>query len=53
MVATSDTELPIALLVLFGFALVLGVLLHATRFGRYVYVDRLEPGGRAVLGHSR
>jgi rhamnose transport system permease protein len=30
-------ELPKALLVLFGFALVLGVLLHATRFGRYVY----------------
>jgi rhamnose transport system permease protein len=31
------TELPIALLVLLGFALVLGVLLHATRFGRYVF----------------
>ena len=30
-------ELPIALLVLLGAALVLGVLLHATRFGRYVY----------------
>jgi rhamnose transport system permease protein len=30
-------ELPIALLVLLGFALVLGVLLHATRFGRYVF----------------
>jgi rhamnose transport system permease protein len=30
-------ELPKALLVLFGFALVLGILLHATRFGRYVY----------------
>jgi rhamnose transport system permease protein len=30
-------ELPKALLVLFGFALVLGLLLHATRFGRYVY----------------
>jgi rhamnose transport system permease protein len=32
-----SNELPIALLVLLGFALVLGVLLHATRFGRYVY----------------
>lgn len=30
-------ELPIALLVLVGCAVVLGVLLHATRFGRYVY----------------
>lgn len=33
-----DTELPIALLVLIGFAVVLGILLHATRFGRYVFV---------------
>ena len=32
-----SNELPDALLVLLGFALVLGVLLHATRFGRYVY----------------
>jgi rhamnose transport system permease protein len=31
------TELPVALLVLLGFALLLGVLLHATRFGRYLY----------------
>ena len=31
------TELPIALLVLLGFAVVLGVLLHASRFGRYLY----------------
>jgi rhamnose transport system permease protein len=31
-------ELPKALLVLVGAAAVLGVLLHATRFGRYVYV---------------
>jgi rhamnose transport system permease protein len=31
-------ELPNALLVLFGFALVLGLLLHATRYGRYLYV---------------
>jgi rhamnose transport system permease protein len=31
-------ELPKALLVLVGAAVVLGVLLHATRFGRYVYV---------------
>jgi len=30
-------ELPNALLVLFGFALVLGLLLHASRFGRYLY----------------
>jgi rhamnose transport system permease protein len=30
-------ELPYALLVLLGAALVLGVLLHATRFGRYLY----------------
>jgi rhamnose transport system permease protein len=30
-------QLPVALLVLLGFALVLGVLLHATRFGRYVF----------------
>ena len=32
-----SNELPDALLVLLGFALVLGVLLHATRFGRYLY----------------
>jgi rhamnose transport system permease protein len=32
-----ENELPKALLVLFGAALVLGLLLHATRFGRYVY----------------
>jgi rhamnose transport system permease protein len=30
-------ELPIALLVLVGFTVLLGVLLHATRFGRYLY----------------
>ena len=30
-------ELPKALLVLLGFALVLGLLLHVTRFGRYLY----------------
>jgi rhamnose transport system permease protein len=30
-------ELPNALLVLLGFALALGVLLHATRFGRYLF----------------
>lgn len=30
-------ELPIALLVLIGFAIALGVVLHATRFGRYLY----------------
>jgi rhamnose transport system permease protein len=33
-----SNELPIPLLVLLGFALVLGLLLHATRFGRYLYV---------------
>jgi len=32
-----NNQLPVALLVLLGFALVLGVLLHATRFGRYVF----------------
>jgi rhamnose transport system permease protein len=32
-----DNQLPYALLALIGFALVLGVLLHATRFGRYLY----------------
>jgi rhamnose transport system permease protein len=32
-----SNELPIALLVLLFFAAVLGILLHATRFGRYVY----------------
>jgi rhamnose transport system permease protein len=31
------TELPIALLVLLACALVLGLVLHATRFGRYLY----------------
>ena len=32
-----SNELPIALLVLLGFTLLLGILLHGTRFGRYVY----------------
>jgi rhamnose transport system permease protein len=32
-----DVELPIALLVLVGFAVALGFVLHATRFGRYLY----------------
>ena len=32
-----SNELPVALLVIVGFAIVLGVLLHATRFGRYVF----------------
>jgi rhamnose transport system permease protein len=32
-----SNEVPRALIVLFGAAIVLGVLLHATRFGRYVY----------------
>jgi rhamnose transport system permease protein len=30
-------ELPYALLVLIGFAIVLGLVLHATRYGRYLY----------------
>src|SRR5262249_30227132 len=30
-------QLPIALPVMVGFALVLGIVLHATRFGRYLY----------------
>lgn len=33
----AGNELPVALLVLLGFALGLGVLLHATRFGRYLF----------------
>jgi rhamnose transport system permease protein len=32
-----SNEVPVALLVMVGFAIVLGVLLHATRFGRYVF----------------
>jgi rhamnose transport system permease protein len=32
-----SNELPIALLVVLGIAAVLGVVLHATRFGRYVF----------------
>ncbi len=32
-----SNELPIALLALIGVAIVLGVLLHATRFGRYLF----------------
>lgn len=31
------TDLPVALLVMLGSALVLGLVLHATRFGRYLY----------------
>jgi rhamnose transport system permease protein len=31
------TELPVALLVFLGLAVLLGVLLHATRFGRYLF----------------
>ena len=33
----ASNQLPVALLVLLGFALLLGLLLHATRFGRYVF----------------
>lgn len=32
-----SNELPVALLVLLGFAVLAGLLLHATRFGRYVF----------------
>jgi rhamnose transport system permease protein len=32
-----SNELPVSLLVLLGAAIVLGLLLHATRFGRYLY----------------
>ncbi len=32
-----SSELPIALVVLLGFAIALGLLLHATRFGRYLF----------------
>jgi rhamnose transport system permease protein len=32
-----SNQLPIALFVLVGFALLLGLLLHATRFGRYLF----------------
>ena len=32
-----DNQLPVALLVLLGFAIALGLLLHATRFGRYLF----------------
>jgi rhamnose transport system permease protein len=32
-----ENELPVALLVLLGFAVALAFLLHGTRFGRYVY----------------
>ena len=33
----ANNELPVALLVMLGFALVLGVILHGTRFGRYLF----------------
>jgi rhamnose transport system permease protein len=33
----ANNELPIALLVMLGFALGLGILLHRTRFGRYLF----------------
>ena len=33
----AGNQLPVALLVLLGFALLLGLLLHATRFGRYLF----------------
>ena len=33
----ADNQLPVALLVVLGAAVVLGFLLHATRFGRYLY----------------
>ena len=33
----AGNELPVALLVMLGFAIALGVLLHRTRFGRYLF----------------
>jgi rhamnose transport system permease protein len=33
----ANNELPVALLVMLGFVLVLGVILHGTRFGRYLF----------------
>ena len=33
----AGNQLPVALLVLLGFAIVLGLLLHVTRFGRYLF----------------
>jgi rhamnose transport system permease protein len=33
----ANNELPVALLVMLGFAVALSVLLHATRFGRYLF----------------
>jgi rhamnose transport system permease protein len=33
----AGNQLPVALLVLLGFSLLLGLLLHATRFGRYLF----------------
>ena len=38
-------ELPVALLVLVVAAVVLGFVLHATRFGRYLFAIGIEPGG--------
>jgi rhamnose transport system permease protein len=33
----ANNQLPVALLVMLGFAIALGVLLHGTRFGRYLF----------------
>ena len=33
----AGNQLPVALLILLGFALVLGLVLHVTRFGRYLF----------------
>ena len=33
----AGNQLPVALLILLGFALLLGLLLHVTRFGRYLF----------------
>ena len=50
-----SNELPIALLVLLGFALVLGVVLHATRFGRYLFAigSNREAAGLSGVPVSR
>ena len=50
-----SNELPIALLVLLGFAFVLGVVLHATRFGRYLFAigSNREAAGLSGVPVSR
>lgn len=52
---TWNFTLPIALLVLIGFAVALGILLHATRFGRYVFAigNNREAAGLSGVPVSR